>query len=247
LRSGDGAFAPGSPTGPTGGPPPIMLFGMSFAVAMFANGGKDVLLGVDRRWVDGERGHYRVLSDAGTKSIAINTRNGLAFTGNAELIALIASRLYDDTSLFVEPYTAVLERIEGLPESLGLDTEEIIHRLDEIVPDARRNYRAECMLSIILAGCMHGKTVMAWWCQESQWKSSLNWYGEEQYVATLPPESLGNNDVLTGTHMCLKLRVLPEERIRSAIGFLSSQGAIQTVSSQYVIRRRSRAFAEEEY
>ena len=233
-------------TGYTGSLSCTIIPAMSFAIGIFDKRGKDILLGVDRRWVDGDVGNYTIRTDCGTKSIALNKRTALAFTGHAEVIAKIVSRLYNDKTLEQEGID-VLKELEQSRARLSKPSIEIEKRLNSIIPDVWREYNEYCDLSVIMAGRISRKPVIVWWAAESDWKGKRNWYGEEASIQTFPKEVVRGSPIYNEAEGMFKnFGWSPRDRIIRTLNFLAAQPSIQSVSNSCIIRRLSRGFRKEE-
>lgn len=215
---------------------------MSFAVAEYDNGGKDILVATDKRWVSGPTGNYTVTDDGGLKSIDLNRDAAIAFTGQARIMAEIASRLYQDPSLLQFPHRDALKRLEARPHSLDMNLGEIVTCLDELIPRSLDTLGIGYNLSVILAGDSGKDLVMYGWSKETNWRGKPNFYGEYCRIRTLPPEAVLGTALQKRADQILDGHGKPAARIRRVVKFFSGQNPMGSVGGGCIMRRFSRGF-----
>lgn len=243
-----------APAGPSAGSTQRGILGisMSFACGMYAMNGADVVLGVDRLWVEWseEQKRYVCVKDEGLKSVKINDRVGLAFTGDAICIAQIAANLYNDDSLSDEGVN-VLEVASAKVPTLDIKFGATVSRLNEIIPSVRAAYAAVCAgvipFSVILCGRGEGKPKIVYWSAKSKWRGLSHYAKAGKAFKTLPPEAHCYQHLEPAVNGILEGGGSSTTRIRKAIGYLAADDAVHTVGKTCVIRRLTKEFRKEEY
>ncbi len=224
---------------------------MSFACGLFVKNGKDVVLGVDRLWVDwdGVLKRYVPIQERGQKSIRLNDKVCLAFTGDASCIARIAANLYGEPSIATRGIDT-LSAAEAKKPTLAIEFGAVVAALDRIVPVVVAEYafvgsdgRA---FSVILGGEDGGRARIVYWCSESNWAGKDHPAIPREAIATLPPEALSYPHLKPGVYDILNGRGSSSNRIRKAIGYLAWDDFVRTVGKFCVMRRLSKGFVPEE-
>lgn len=213
---------------------------MSFAVAEYAKSGRDIVIGVDRRWVSGPDGAYVVDCDDGVKSIDLNEHAGIAFTGNSEVIAEVVVRLYADRELLTSPRRDILAVLEQRPHSLELDLLEVATTLDEIVPSVMAACDEGSAFSAILAGSTRREALMFWYAEETEWRCRPSRYEDYRRVRTLPSEAKTGSALQLSVDTILNGHGPSEDRIRRAMAFLEAHAA--SVGGGCLLRKLSGGF-----
>jgi len=229
-------------TGATGYLLHILSPVMSFAIAEYDNGGKDILVATDRRWVSGTTGSYTIVDDKGLKSIDLNKSMAIAFTGQAQIMAEIVGRLYQDPSLLQFSHRDALKRLEERSHSLDMNLGEIVTCLDEIVPRSLDTLGIGYNLSIILAGNSGKDLVMYGWSKETKWRGKPNFYGEYRRIRTLPPEAVLGTVLQKRADQILDGHGGTAFRIRCVVKFFSEQNPMGSVGGGCIMRRFSQGF-----
>jgi hypothetical protein len=216
---------------------------MSFAIGIFDADGKDLIVATDRRWVDGALGNYRVLTNVAVKNIRLNQQNALAFTGHTEIIAKVIAGLYGVNVCVGITAEKILDKIEEDALTMKGRTDAIERRLNAVIPEVMAGYDERYGLSVILAGVVKKQPEIVWWARNGAWEGHHNSYGEDPYIATMPPEAKCDSPLYKKAHGILhEFDVLASERIKRAVEALSSDPSVQSVSGTFLMRRASRGF-----
>ncbi|MCX6091600.1 MAG: hypothetical protein NTX23_01830 [Candidatus Bipolaricaulota bacterium] len=213
---------------------------MSFATAEYLRGGKDILIGTDRRWCCGPDDALVVHDDNGLKSLDLNSDVGVAFTGRAAVMAKVFAELYEDASLLsVEP-SEVFKILEARDHILGMNTQEIVLALDRIVPGVVGSFVDRQEFSIILAGKRGKKPTMYWW-EDKQLKGQENLLRNHVRVRTLPMDA--SLDVERSADAILSGHGTAMERINRTVSYLSTAKGVRSVGGGCLFRLQSKGFA----